>query len=41
MFSSLQIGSVCALYLELVIVRIARFCSLCSLVLSCPQGIKP
>ena len=41
MFSSLQIGSVCALYLELVIVRIARFCSLCSLVLPCPQSMKP
>ena len=41
MFSSLQIGSVCAFYLELVIVRIARFCSLCCLVLPCPQSINP
>ena len=36
MFSSLQIGAVCELFLELVIVCIARFCSLCSLVLSRP-----
>ena len=41
MFSSLQIGYVCELYLELGIVRIARFCSLGSLVLSCSQSIKP
>ena len=41
MFSSLQIGSVCELYLELVKVCNARFCSLCSLVLSCPQSNKP
>ena len=34
MFSGLQIGSVCELYLELVIVHIAGFCSLCILVLS-------
>ena len=38
MLSSLQIGSVCELYLELMIVRSARFCSL---VLSCPKSIKP
>ena len=41
MFSSLQIGSVCELYLELVIVCIVRLYSLYSLVLSCPQSIKP
>ena len=41
MFSSLQIVSVCELYLELVIVSIARFCSLYSMVLSRPQSIKP
>ena len=39
-FSYLQIGSVCELYFELVIVRIARVCSLCSLILSCPQIIE-
>ena len=41
MFNILQIGSVCELYFELVIVHIERCCSLCSMVLSCPQSIKP
>ena len=41
MFNSFQTGSVCELCFEFLLVRIARFCGLCSLLLSCPQNNKP
>ena len=41
MFSSLQIGSVCALYLELVIVIVRLHVFVAYVAWYCPQSIKP